>query len=154
MNRKPSKEKKTTKQNPLGEKIPDKKKTGNGIILGFQIVMAVLLVGAAVLLKTTFPQEYEETKRRYYVLLNEEISFGNIGRYVTNFFKAGDAFDLPELPESLPTGSVGTSTGTATSSEGANASSLPLVSAQQEPTESLPVLDESDERFGHEWADE
>ncbi len=106
----------------IQETKPQEKKSGSGIVLGFQIALAALLIAAAVALKAGFPTEYEEVRRRYYVLLNEELSFDNIGRYVTNLFQAGEVLDRPDPTNIISSGGL-----EAASSFGASS------------TESLPV---------------
>lgn len=144
MNKEPIKEKTMTKENVSKKETSGKKKTGNGIILGFQVVLAALLIGAVVLLKTTFPAEYEETKRRYYVLLNEEISFENIGRYVTNLFKAGDTSDVTAPSEFLSVAPDGSSSELPVSSGSTVASLPPSSQPESNVISSMPVVDEED----------
>ena len=94
------KEKPTQKnrEEPPGKPV----KKGNGAVFGFQILLSCLLIAGAVLLKTGFPPEYEEVRQRYYLLLNEELSFGNFGKYAAKLFRVNDSADAPDPEAFLP----------------------------------------------------
>ena len=83
-----------------GEQSKKSAKKGNDTVVGFQIVLSCLLIVSAVVLKNSFPPEYEEVRRRYDFLLNEEVSFGNFGRYIAEFLRVDDRADVPD-PESF-----------------------------------------------------
>ena len=88
------------RQEESGEQPKKSAKKGNGTVVGFQIVLSCLLIVSAVVLKNSFPPEYEEVRRRYDFLLNEEVSFGNFGRYIAEFLRVDDRVDAPD-PESF-----------------------------------------------------
>jgi len=89
---------KKNREEPPGKPV----KKGNGAVFGFQILLSCLLIAGAVLLKTGFPPEYEEVRQRYYLLLNEELSFGNFGKYAAKLFRVNDSADAPDPEAFLP----------------------------------------------------